>query len=96
MPQQEGGLFQIDLTFYPIPLLFHYNSYLIIGEYHHLIREARLSALISHLVPLSISRHVTILVRVLCASYPQTHWHGPVEHSKVQINSDPSTIIYLG
>ena len=49
----------------PSSLLFHNNFYCIIGEYHHMIREARISALIPHLVPLSMSRHATSLVVVI-------------------------------
>ena len=62
---RRGNFSKLTWTNPPYTMLFRAKFNLIIGEYNRMIREARLLVLISHMVPLSISRHAIILVVVL-------------------------------
>ena len=65
MPNQEGQICQLELAYSSVHTVFFATFYLIIVEYHCLIRESRLSVLIPHLVTLYLLKHTTSLVMVL-------------------------------
>ena len=81
---RKGNLAKLTWPTPPSTLLFNAKLYLIIGEYHHMIREARLLALISCLAPLCQTRYATSLVMViLCLlSTKSLDWASRSLHSK--------------
>ena len=93
---RRGRYYELTLPTPPYTLLFNGTFYFIVGDSLILIRGKRLLALISHLVPLSLRGMQPAWSWSFCDFSPLTPWPVPVEHSIVQIPSDPSNITYLG